>query len=151
MTRASVLFSKGRNRGPRREMARRRRAPSLKRVTACFLADKRVRVAGQRRMVSSATLLRPKRAKSEIVTVSRAELDLKKPNRIRDFVEEIFVRVDIAPRYLRPIEVDLLIVDATKAEQKRGLVHETKWQSLCSEMIDADLVAVSGERHQHAE
>ena len=95
---------------------------------------------------------------------------------IRDFVTEAFARakitldcrsagvdeqgtcartgrvyVEIDPRYFRPTEVDLLIGDATKAKQKLGWVPETKWQALCAEMFDADLVAVARERRRNVE
>jgi GDPmannose 4,6-dehydratase len=96
--------------------------------------------------------------------------------RIRDFVTEAFglvgvrlrwegegvdekgvcaetgrVYVEIDPRYFRPTEVDLLIGDPTKAKEKLGWVHETKWQQLCAEMVAADLVAVAREQRPNAE
>ena len=95
---------------------------------------------------------------------------------IRDFVTEAFAQVDIAldwrgkgvdeqgvcrrtgrviveidPRYFRPTEVDLLIGDATKAKQKLGWVHETKWQAMCAEMVAADLIAVAREQRRNVE
>jgi GDPmannose 4,6-dehydratase len=95
---------------------------------------------------------------------------------IRDFVKEAFGRVDIAlewrgegveeqgvcsktgrvyveidPRYFRPTEVDLLIGDATKAKEKLGWVHETKWQALCAEMVAADLITVAKEQRRNGE
>ena len=46
--------------------------------------------------------------------------------------------VEVDPRYFRPTEVDLLIGNPTKAEQKLGWKHTTKWQQLCSEMVARD-------------
>ncbi|MFN7127449.1 MAG: GDP-mannose 4,6-dehydratase [Brevundimonas sp.] len=95
---------------------------------------------------------------------------------IRDFVTEAFKQVDISlrwegkgvdekgicadtgrvyieidPRYFRPTEVELLIGDPTKAKNKLGWVHETKWQALCAEMVAADLVGVAKEQRRNAE
>ncbi|MAL58021.1 MAG: GDP-mannose 4,6-dehydratase [Brevundimonas sp.] len=61
------------------------------------------------------------------------------------------VYVEIDPRYFRPTEVDLLIGDPTKAKNKLGWVHETKWQALCAEMVAADLIAVAKEQRRNAE
>jgi GDPmannose 4,6-dehydratase len=61
------------------------------------------------------------------------------------------VYVQIDPRYFRPTEVDLLIGDPGKAKRKLGWIHETKWQDLCSEMVQADLVAVAKERRRNVE
>jgi GDPmannose 4,6-dehydratase len=43
-----------------------------------------------------------------------------------------------------------LIGDATKAKEKLGWVHETKWADLCAEMVQADLVAVAKEERRNA-
>ena len=56
------------------------------------------------------------------------------------------VRVEVDPRYFRPTEVDLLLGDPTKAEQKLGWRHETRWEQLCAEMVQADLEAMERER-----
>jgi GDPmannose 4,6-dehydratase len=61
------------------------------------------------------------------------------------------VYVQIDPRYFRPTEVDLLIGDPRKAERKLGWKHDTKWQDLCSEMVQADLLAVAREQRRNAE
>ena len=53
--------------------------------------------------------------------------------------------VEVDPRYFRPTEVDLLIGNPTKAEQKLGWKHTTKWQQLCSEMVASDLATVRKE------
>ena len=49
----------------------------------------------------------------------------------------IAVRVD--PNYYRPTEVDLLIGDATKAREKLGWTPQHTVNSLCREMVHADL------------
>ncbi|MBN7795187.1 GDP-mannose 4,6-dehydratase [Parahaliea mediterranea] len=47
--------------------------------------------------------------------------------------------VDVDPRFYRPAEVELLIGDATRAREKLGWVAETTLESLCDEMVRADL------------
>jgi GDPmannose 4,6-dehydratase len=49
------------------------------------------------------------------------------------------VIVEVDPRYFRPTEVDLLIGDASKANQKLGWRPETSVRDLCREMVTADL------------
>jgi len=61
------------------------------------------------------------------------------------------VYVEVDPRYFRPTEVDLLIGDPAKAQQKLGWTHETKWQALCAEMVEADLKTVERERRRNAD
>merc|ERR1719240_1160470 len=46
--------------------------------------------------------------------------------------------VKIDPKYFRPTEVELLIGDPTKAEEKLGWVPTTTMQMLCKEMVEAD-------------
>ncbi|PSC06552.1 GDP-mannose 4,6-dehydratase [Alsobacter soli] len=95
---------------------------------------------------------------------------------VRDFVTRAFAEVDIAiewagrgveekglcsrtgrtlvevdPRYFRPTEVDLLIGDPTKAKERLGWVHETKWDQLCAEMVAADMITVAKEQRRNAE
>ena len=53
--------------------------------------------------------------------------------------------VAVDPRYFRPTEVDLLLGDPTKARQKLGWVHETRWEAMCEEMVASDLKAVAAE------
>jgi GDPmannose 4,6-dehydratase len=60
-----------------------------------------------------------------------------------------FVEVD--PRYFRPTEVELLVGDPSKAKEKLGWVHETKWEQLCAEMVAADLITVAKERRRNAD
>jgi GDPmannose 4,6-dehydratase len=55
----------------------------------------------------------------------------------------VVVRVD--PRYFRPTEVDQLLGDPRKAHQKLGWRHETSFPELVSEMMKADLKAVTHE------
>ena len=52
------------------------------------------------------------------------------------------VLVEIDRRYFRPTEVDLLIGDASKARTKLGWRHNTSFDALVREMVDADLTAV---------
>jgi GDPmannose 4,6-dehydratase len=52
------------------------------------------------------------------------------------------VLVEIDPRYFRPTEVDLLIGDPTKAQQKLGWKHETSPRDLAREMVLADLAVM---------
>jgi len=47
------------------------------------------------------------------------------------------VRVD--PRYFRPTEVDTLLGDPTKAQQKLGWVPEITAHQMCQEMVVSDL------------
>jgi GDPmannose 4,6-dehydratase len=49
------------------------------------------------------------------------------------------VRIEIDPRYFRPTEVDLLIGDPSKAQQKLGWRHKIDFGSLIDEMVDCDL------------
>ncbi|MDP3618302.1 MAG: GDP-mannose 4,6-dehydratase, partial [Ramlibacter sp.] len=61
------------------------------------------------------------------------------------------VLVEVDPRYFRPTEVELLIGDASKAKAKLGWSHETKWQDLCAEMVEQDLIVVAKEQRRHGE
>ncbi len=47
--------------------------------------------------------------------------------------------VAVDPRYFRPTEVDLLLGDPTKAEQKLGWKREHSLEDLVSEMMESDL------------
>jgi GDPmannose 4,6-dehydratase len=47
------------------------------------------------------------------------------------------VRVD--PRYFRPTEVETLLGDATKAQQKLGWTAEVTFPELVAEMVASDL------------
>jgi GDPmannose 4,6-dehydratase len=61
------------------------------------------------------------------------------------------VIVEVDPRYFRPTEVELLVGDPSKAKEKLGWVHETKWEQLCAEMVAADLITVARERRRNAD
>jgi GDPmannose 4,6-dehydratase len=56
------------------------------------------------------------------------------------------VLVEIDPRYFRPTEVELLIGDPTKAREVLGWVATTSFAEMVTEMIRADLDAVSREQ-----
>ena len=66
---------------------------------------------------------------------------------VRDFLElaaqhagvELGGRVDFDSRYVRPAEVDLLLGDATKAQQDLGWQNETGFGDLVRMMVEADL------------
>lgn len=47
--------------------------------------------------------------------------------------------IEVDPRYFRPAEVDLLIGDPTKANEKLGWEHETTLEELVKEMIASDM------------
>jgi GDPmannose 4,6-dehydratase len=47
--------------------------------------------------------------------------------------------MSIDPRYFRPAEVETLLGDPSKAKQKLGWVPEITAQTMCAEMVAADL------------
>lgn len=49
--------------------------------------------------------------------------------------------VEVDPRYFRPTEVELLLGDATKAQEKLGWQPKTTLKELCSMMVKEDLLA----------
>jgi GDPmannose 4,6-dehydratase len=53
---------------------------------------------------------------------------------------EVLIRID--PRYFRPAEVDLLLGDPSKAHKKLGWSHKIGFETLVSEMLQADLAAI---------
>ena len=59
--------------------------------------------------------------------------------------------VAIDPRYFRPTEVELLIGDPTKAQQKLGWKHEITWQRLCEEMVAADVRNLTVEKFRNVD
>lgn len=59
---------------------------------------------------------------------------------------KVLVRID--PRYFRPTEVDMLLGDASKAHQKLGWRHETRFPDLVAEMVAADLKTVAREANR---
>jgi GDPmannose 4,6-dehydratase len=60
------------------------------------------------------------------------------------------VLVEVDPRYFRPTEVDLLMGDASKAREKLGWQHKSTLGDLVKEMVAADLIAVTAERHRQS-
>ncbi|MGV8050523.1 MAG: GDP-mannose 4,6-dehydratase [Anaerolineaceae bacterium] len=66
---------------------------------------------------------------------------------VRDFLDEAFGYVDmdwhkyveIDPRYFRPIEVDYLLSDPSKAREKLGWEPKVRFHELVRIMVDADL------------
>ncbi|MEO0635836.1 MAG: GDP-mannose 4,6-dehydratase [Pseudomonadota bacterium] len=53
------------------------------------------------------------------------------------------VLVEVDPRYFRPTEVELLLGDPSKAQEKLGWQHETSVRDLVSEMMREDLVTMA--------
>jgi GDPmannose 4,6-dehydratase len=53
---------------------------------------------------------------------------------------DVLIRID--PRYFRPAEVDLLLGDPSKAHEKLGWSHKIGFETLVSEMVQADLAAI---------
>lgn len=49
------------------------------------------------------------------------------------------VLVEVDPRYFRPTEVEFLVGDPSKARTKLGWRHKVSFDTLVSEMVDADL------------
>jgi GDPmannose 4,6-dehydratase len=66
------------------------------------------------------------------VSFARADLDLEK-----------YVRTD--ERYERPSEVDALIGDPSKAQDKLGWRAKTDWRALAELMVDADRKSLEDE------
>jgi GDPmannose 4,6-dehydratase len=60
------------------------------------------------------------------------------------------VLVEVDPNYFRPTEVDHLIGDSSKAHQRLGWQHETKFADLVSEMVEEDLKTVADEKRRNA-
>jgi GDPmannose 4,6-dehydratase len=52
-------------------------------------------------------------------------------------VGDVIVRID--PRYFRPTEVETLLGDPTKAQEKLGWVPDITVQEMCAEMVASDL------------
>jgi GDPmannose 4,6-dehydratase len=70
---------------------------------------------------------------------------------VREFCEKAFSHVGLDyrefvredPQFFRPAEVDLLIGDASKAREKLGWRPTYSFESLVTEMVDADMAALS--------
>jgi len=54
-------------------------------------------------------------------------------------IGDVIVRVD--PRYFRPTEVETLLGDPAKAQEKLGWIPEISARQMCSEMVSHDLAA----------
>ena len=54
-------------------------------------------------------------------------------------------RVAVDPRYLRPAEVDTLLGDSSKARRELGWEPKIDFDSLVTEMVDADLARERGQ------
>ncbi len=69
---------------------------------------------------------------------------------VRQFVEEAFTYVDldwkehveIDPRYFRPLEVERLVADSSKARKALGWEPKVTFRELVAIMVDADLEAI---------
>jgi len=69
---------------------------------------------------------------------------------VREFLEEAFgyvgldwkKYVEIDPRYYRPAEVNCLMADASKANEKLGWKPRIKFKELVRIMVDADMELV---------
>lgn len=51
--------------------------------------------------------------------------------------------IEVEPRYFRPTEVDLLLGDPGKARRELNWHHETSFQDLVAEMVDADRASLN--------
>ena len=72
---------------------------------------------------------------------------------VRDFLEKAFAvaavehwqsYIDIDPRYFRPTEVENLVADPRKANEKLGWKAKTNFDTLVKIMVDADIEKVQG-------
>lgn len=69
---------------------------------------------------------------------------------VQEFLEEAFSyqglnwadHVEIDKKFFRPLEVDLLVGDASKAKEKLGWTPKTTFKQLVHSMVDADLAKV---------
>jgi GDPmannose 4,6-dehydratase len=57
---------------------------------------------------------------------------------------ETFVEID--ERYFRPTEVDLLLGDPRKAQQRLGWKHKTTFEQLVKDMVESDLEVIPREQ-----
>ena len=57
--------------------------------------------------------------------------------------------VCVDPRYFRPTEVDLLIGDPSKAEEKLGWEREYQLDSLVNDMMKSDLHLMTKDQYLH--
>ena len=75
------------------------------------------------------------RGTEEIATVTAINSDRAPAVKVGD----VIMRID--PRYFRPAEVETLLGDPKKAADKLGWTPEITAQEMCSEMVEADLIA----------
>jgi GDPmannose 4,6-dehydratase len=61
---------------------------------------------------------------------------------------DILVAVD--PTYYRPTEVDFLLGDPTKAQRELGWTHQTTFDQLVAEMVEADRVMLNQDQFRNA-
>jgi GDPmannose 4,6-dehydratase len=70
---------------------------------------------------------------------------------VREFLDAAFEHagigdwsdyVEIDPRYFRPTEVDALLGDPTKAQERLGWEPKVRFQELVRTMVDADIEAL---------
>lgn len=59
--------------------------------------------------------------------------------------------VEVDPDYFRPLEVDQLLGDPTKARNTLGWHHKTPFETLVKEMVEQDMVAVKAEQRNGRE
>ena len=70
---------------------------------------------------------------------------------VREFLDEAFGYaemdwkryVEIDPHYFRPVEVDVLMGDASKAKRQLGWQSKVRFRELVRIMVDADMKSVS--------
>ncbi|MCP5432481.1 MAG: GDP-mannose 4,6-dehydratase, partial [Alphaproteobacteria bacterium] len=58
--------------------------------------------------------------------------------------------VAVDPRFFRPLEVNRLVGDPTKARERLGWRHRTSFHELVAEMVEADLLRLSAGRGARA-
>ena len=73
---------------------------------------------------------------------------------VQEFCERAFTRVDLDwrqfvtsdDRLLRPLEVDLLVGDASRAHEELGWSPSVRFEGLVDMMVDAELERIKEER-----
>jgi GDPmannose 4,6-dehydratase len=60
------------------------------------------------------------------------------------------VLIEVDARYFRPTEVDLLVGDPSKAQNRLGWRHKTSFDAMVKEMVAADLAAVRRETERRS-
>jgi GDPmannose 4,6-dehydratase len=76
---------------------------------------------------------------------------------VMEFAQEAFAHVnldwteyiDYGAEYLRPLEVDLLRADPSKARQQLGWQHSTTFTELVHLMVDAEMQAIQQPTQQN--